>query len=343
MWTWRAIPLKALVTGGAGFIGSHLVDHLLGLGCEVVVLDDFSTGSMANLARSAGAVTVIRGSILDEAAVEAATDGCDTVFHLAAAVGVRTIVDRPLESLHKNLRGTETVLDAATRRGARLLLASSSEVYGKNTKDRLGEDDDRVLGSPLKSRWSYAAAKGLDELMAYCYWQRYGLRAVIVRPFNIVGPRQTGHYGMVVPTFVEQALTGRPLTVHGDGTQRRCFCAVDDIVPALMALATDERAHGRVFNLGSAEEVTIRELAERVVRVTRSRSPIVNIPYAEAYGPGFEDMARRAPDTTRARELIGFRPRTSLYEVIAAVAADRRARLPAAFAGGSGTHRAHVR
>ncbi|MEV0170612.1 NAD-dependent epimerase/dehydratase family protein [Streptomyces sp. NPDC050803] len=335
--------MKALVTGGAGFIGSHLVDHLLGLGHEVVVLDDFSTGSMANLARSAAAVTAIRGSILDEAAVEAATDGCDTVFHLAAAVGVRTVVDRPLESLHKNLRGTETVLDAASRQGARLLLASSSEVYGKNTKDRLGEDDDRVLGSPLKSRWSYAAAKGLDELMAYCYWQRHGLRAVIVRPFNIVGPRQTGHYGMVVPTFVEQALTGRPLTVHGDGTQRRCFCAVDDIVPALVALAADVRAHGRVFNLGSTEEVTVRELAERVLRVTGSRAPIVHVPYAQAYGPGFEDMERRMPDTTRARELIGFRPRTSLDEVIAAVAADRLARLREAVTGRNGRRRAHVR
>ncbi|MEU6354143.1 NAD-dependent epimerase/dehydratase family protein [Streptomyces sp. NPDC047072] len=334
--------MRALVTGGAGFIGSHLVDHLLGLGHDVVVLDDFSTGSMANLAGVADRVITVRGSILDETAVEEATDGCDTVFHMAAAVGVRTIVNRPLESLHKNLRGTETVLEAAVRHGARLLLASSSEVYGKNTKDGLGEDDDRVLGSPLKSRWSYAAAKGLDELMAYCYWERHGLRAVMVRPFNIVGPRQTGHYGMVVPTLVEQALTGRPLTVHGDGNQRRCFCAVGDVVPALVALVTDVRAHGRVFNLGSTEEVTIRELAKRVLRVTGTRGPIVHVPYEEAYGPGFEDMARRTPDTSRARELIGFRPRTSLDEVIAAVAADRRVHLHAGLRGADGRHRTDV-
>lgn len=316
--------MRTLVTGGAGFIGSHLVDHLLAVGHDVVVLDDFSTGSAANLVRAADAVTMVRGSILDEATVEQATKGCDTVFHLAAAVGVHTIVDRPLESLRMNLLGTETVLEAARRQGARLLLASSSEVYGKNAKDSLEEDDDRVLGSPLKSRWSYAAAKGLDELMAYCYWREHGLRAVMVRPFNVVGPRQTGRYGMVVPTLVGQALAGRPLTVHGDGTQRRCFCAVGDIVPALVALVMDDRAYGRVFNLGGTEEVSVRELADRVLRVTGSDSPVLHIPYERAYGPGFEDMARRMPDTTRARELIGFRPRTSLDEMIEAVAADRR-------------------
>jgi UDP-glucose 4-epimerase len=319
--------MKTLVTGGAGFIGSHLVDHLLALDHEVVVLDDFSTGSMANLARATNAVTMVRGSILDEAAVEQAAEGCDTVFHLAAAVGVRTIVNRPLESLRSNLLGTENVLEAARRHTTRLLLVSSSEIYGKNTKDRLDEDDDRVLGSPLKSRWSYAAAKGLDELMAYCYWREHGLRTVIVRPFNVVGPRQTGHYGMVVPTLVGQALAGRPLTVHGDGTQRRCFCAVGDLVPALVALVTDTRAYGRAFNLGGSEEVSVRELADRVLRVTGSHSDVVHVPYERAYESGFEDMARRMPDTARARQLIGFRSRTSLDEMIAAVAADLRGRL----------------
>ncbi|MBC2900026.1 NAD-dependent epimerase/dehydratase family protein [Streptomyces cupreus] len=319
--------MRMLITGGAGFIGSHLVDHLLALGHDVVVLDDFSTGSPANLVHVADAVTAVRGSILDEATVERVTKGCDTVFHLAAAVGVHTVVDRPLESLRMNLLGTGTVLEAARRHGARLLLASSSEVYGKNAKDSLNEDDDRVLGSPLKSRWAYAAAKGLDELMAYCYWREHGLRAVMVRPFNVVGPRQTGRYGMVVPTLVGQALAGLPLTVHGDGTQRRCFCAVGDIVPALVALAMEDRAYGRVFNLGGTEEVSVRELADRVLRVTGSDSPVVHIPYEHAYGPGFEDMARRMPDTTRARELIGFRPRTGLDEMIAAVAADRGGRV----------------
>ncbi|MFF5493581.1 NAD-dependent epimerase/dehydratase family protein [Streptomyces aquilus] len=316
--------MKALVTGGAGFIGSHLVEHLLAFDHEVVVLDDFSTGSAENLAAVADDVTAVSGSILDEDALDRAMDGCDTVFHLAAAVGVHTIVNRPMESLRRNLLGTQAVLEAARRHARRLLLVSSSEIYGKNTKDNLCEDDDRILGSPLKSRWSYAAAKGLDELMGFWCWREYGLGVVIVRPFNVVGPRQSGAFGMVVPHLVEQALAGQPLTLHGDGTQRRCFCAVADVVPAFVVLVEDERAHGRAFNLGSTEEVTMRQLAERVLRVTNSDSPIVHVPYDRAYEPGFEDMARRCPDTTRARELIGFRARTCLDDIIAAVAADQR-------------------
>ncbi|MFJ3669986.1 NAD-dependent epimerase/dehydratase family protein [Streptomyces sp. NPDC090106] len=315
--------MRALVTGGAGFIGSHLVEHLLGLGHEVVVLDDLSTGSADNLAAVADAVTVVDGSILDEDVLERATAGCDTVFHLAAAVGVHTIVNRPMESLRRNLLGTQAVLEAARRHCRRLLLVSSSEVYGKNAKDSLGEDDDRILGSPLKSRWSYAAAKGLDELMGYWCWREYGLGVVIVRPFNVVGPRQSGAFGMVLPHLVEQALSGLPLTLYGDGSQRRCFCAVGDVVPAFTALVQDERAHGQAFNLGGTEEVTMRRLAERVLRVTGSAGPVVHVPYDRAYEPGFEDMARRCPDTTRARELIGFRARTGLDDIIAAVAADR--------------------
>ncbi|MES5818005.1 NAD-dependent epimerase/dehydratase family protein [Streptomyces sp. RG80] len=316
--------MRALVTGGAGFIGSHLVEHLLGLGHEVVVLDDFSTGSAGNLAHVADAVTAVQGSILDEDALELATKGCDTVFHLAAAVGVHTIVNRPMESLRRNLLGTDAVLEAARRHAGRLLLASSSEIYGKNIKDNLDEDDDRILGSPLKSRWSYAAAKGLDELMGYWCWREYELGVVIVRPFNVVGPRQSGTYGMVVPNLVAQALHGRPLTLYGDGTQRRCFCAVGDVIPAFVALVQDERAHGQAFNLGSAEEVTMHQLAERVLHVTGSDSPIVHVPYDRAYEPGFEDMARRCPDTTRARELIGFRARTRLDDIIASVVAEQR-------------------
>jgi len=316
--------MKALVTGGAGFIGSHLVEHLLALGHEVVVLDDFSTGSARNLGGVADSVTAVPGSILDQGTLERATAGCDTVFHLAAAVGVHTIVNRPMESLRRNLLGTQAVLEAARHHAKRLLLVSSSEVYGKNTKDGLAEDDDRILGSPLKSRWSYAAAKGLDELMGYWCWREYGLGVVIVRPFNVVGPRQSGSHGMVVPHLVEQALSGQPLTLYGDGTQRRCFCSVSDVVPAFAALVQDERAHGQAFNLGSAEEVTMRQLAERVLYVTGSNSPIVHIPYDRAYEAGFEDMARRCPDTTKALRLIGFRARTRLDDIIAAVAADKR-------------------
>ncbi|MGI5193031.1 NAD-dependent epimerase/dehydratase family protein [Streptomyces sp. CA-288835] len=319
--------MRTLVTGGAGFIGSHLVDHLLALGHEAVILDDFSSGSGANLAPVADAVTTVRGSILDETAVEEATSGCDTVFHLAGAVGVHAIVNQPLESLRKNLVGTQTVLEAARRHGTRLLFVSTSEVYGKNSKVLLNEDDDRVLGSPLKSRWSYSAAKGLDELMAYCYWLQHGLRAVMVRPFNVVGPRQTSRYGMVIPTLVQQALAGEPLTIHGDGAQRRCFCAVGDVVPALVALVMNERAYGQAFNLGGSEEVCIREVADRVLRITGSDSPVVHVPYEQAYRSGFEEVPRRVPDTTRARELIGFRPRTSLDEVISAVVAHKRGRV----------------
>ena len=319
--------MKALVTGGAGFIGSHLVDHLLADGHEVVALDNLSTGTAANLAQVAGheRFTLVDASILDEPAVDKAMAGCDTVFHLAAAVGVHNIVDRPLESLRTNLGGTETVLEVARRHEARVLVASTSEVYGKNTKDRLAEDDDRILGSPLKSRWSYAAAKGLDELLAYCYWQQHGLRTTIIRPFNIVGPRQTGRYGMVIPNFVDQALAGAPITIYGDGSQRRCFCAVDDIIPALVTLVADERAHGEVFNLGGTEEVSIRELAERVRRLTGSASEIIHVPYEKAYGPGFEDMQRRMPDTRKAHDLIGFTPKVGLDELITAVAAHKHA------------------
>lgn len=318
--------MKAVVTGGAGFIGSNLTDHLLDQGHEVVALDDMSTGAAGNLASASAhpRFRLVEGSILDEELVDSVTEGADVVFHLAAAVGVHTIVDHPLRSLRTNLYGTEVVLDAALRNDCRLLLASTSEVYGKNDADGLHEDSDRILGSPLKSRWSYAAAKGLDELLAYTYGLEHGLRASIVRLFNIVGPRQTGRYGMVVPRFVGQALTGRPITIYGDGQQRRCFGSVHDVVPAIVTLATEPKAEGQVFNLGGREETTIRALAERVRELTGSDSEIVHVPYDEAYGPGYEDMRRRMPDTTRAHDLIGYRPSRDLDDIIRSIADSLR-------------------
>jgi UDP-glucose 4-epimerase len=317
--------MRAAVTGGAGFIGSHLVDHLLALGHEVVVLDDLSTGSMANLDRALGhpAFTFVEGSVLDEELVEDVVAPCDTVFHLAAAVGVHTIVDRPVESLRTNLHGTETVLAAAARHGRRFLFTSTSEVYGKNSADRLREDDDRILGCALKSRWSYATVKALDELLIYCRWRDQGLPAVIVRLFNVIGPRQTGRYGMVVPRFVDQALSGEPITVYGDGHQTRCFVQVGDVVAAMTRLVDQPRAYGAVVNLGGSEEISMADLAYLVRRVIGSASPVVHVPYEDAYGDGYEDVLRRVPDLTRARDLVGFTTRNGLPETIAEIATSR--------------------
>jgi UDP-glucose 4-epimerase len=330
--------LKALVTGGAGFIGSHLCEHLIGLGHEVVAVDDLSTGSASNLDAllTRREFSFVRGSILDETLVGKLVGGCDTVFHLAAAVGVKTIVDKPLESLSVNLRGTEIVVKAAVTRGARLMIASTSEVYGKNDADGLREDADPVLGSPLKSRWSYALAKGLNELVAHVYTERHGLPCVITRFFNVVGPRQTGRYGMVVPRFVAQALAGEPLTVFGDGRQRRCFGSVFDIVPAIERLIATPEASGRAVNLGGTEEVTIEELARRVIAICGSRSAIRHVPYHEAYGKGYEDVPRRRPDIGLARSLIGFEPSMRLDRMIASIvehARDRSRPLRAAVGG----------
>ncbi|CAM3072087.1 UDP-glucuronate decarboxylase [Prescottella defluvii] len=314
--------MKTTVTGGAGFIGSHLVEYLLRQGDEVVVLDDLSTGKLANLESVSGAAgfRFVEGSILDRDAVDSAVGGADRVFHLAAAVGVRLIVDSPLESLRTNIHGTETVLDACLDAGSTLLLASTSEVYGKNTSDALSEDADRILGSPLTARWTYAAAKGIDEAFAHAYWREFGLRVAMVRLFNTVGPRQTGRYGMVVPTLVGQALRGEPLTVFGDGQQTRCFSYVGDVVPAIVAIAEQPAAYGRAFNLGGAQEVSILDLAERVVEILGSDSAISLVPYEQAYASGYEDMRRRVPDNRRARELVGFEPTTRLDEIIARVA-----------------------
>lgn len=314
--------MRTVITGGAGFIGSHLTRHLLEAGDEVTVLDNFSTGTAANLAELSRdpRLTVVEGSVLDRSTVGQLILGADRVFHLAAAVGVRLIVEEPLAGLRTNLHGTENVLDACLDSGARLLLASTSEIYGKNTSDRLGEDSDRVLGSPLLSRWTYAAAKGIDESFAHAYWTQFGLSVAIVRLFNTVGPGQTGRYGMVVPNLVGQALRGEPLTVFGSGHQTRCFSYVGDVVPAMVRLDEEPRARGQAVNLGGAVEISINELALRVLHITGSSSRIVHVPYEQAYAPGFEDMQRRVPDNTLAHTLIGFEPSTDIDEVIARVA-----------------------
>jgi UDP-glucose 4-epimerase len=320
----RKSPMRCLITGGAGFIGSHLTEHLLlDLGHEVVVLDDLSTGSESNLAafRDHPRLRFVRGSICDADAVESCMAGVDAIYHLAAAVGVFTILGKPLESLRTNLNGTETMLEAARRHGVPILVASTSEVYGKNTADQLSEGDDRIIGSPMVSRWSYAEAKALDETMAFLYGQEWGVRTVTVRLFNTVGPRQSGRYGMVMPRFVTQAIAGEPITVFGDGQQIRSFCHVLDVVPALVALLEDDDAHGTVYNLGGCEPVSIATLAQKVIAATGSMSTVVKVPYEEAYDPGFEDMQRRIPNCARARDRIGFQPRYNLDEIISAVIA----------------------
>ncbi|RKT87704.1 UDP-glucose 4-epimerase [Saccharopolyspora antimicrobica] len=311
--------MRALVTGAAGFIGSHLVEQLLADGHQVVGLDDLSTGQLANLPVEHPDLRLVPGSILDEALVDEAMAGADVVFHLAAAVGAFVIQERTLQGLLTNVHGTENVLDAALRHGTRALIASTSEVYGKNTKVGLVEGDDRIIGSPLKSRWTYAEAKAIDESLTSSYVRELGLRAVIVRLFNTVGPRQTGRYGMVIPRLVGQALQGRPLTIFGTGKQIRCFCHVADVVPALIRLVQLDRAQGMAVNLGSTEQVSIEDLAARVIAMTGSASGTIHVPYEEAYGPGYEDMQRRVPDCSRARELIGFRPRRSLADIVRAV------------------------
>ncbi|MGH4014592.1 MAG: NAD-dependent epimerase/dehydratase family protein [Pseudonocardiaceae bacterium] len=321
--------MKALVTGGAGFIGSHLVEYLLNHGHEVLSVDDLSTGSLRNMVNLSArdGLRFVHGSVLDSNLMDELAADSDTIFHLAAAVGVKTIIDDPLGGLRTNLRGTENVLESASRHGARVLVASTSEVYGHNTSDALPEEAVRILGSPLTSRWSYAEAKAVDETLAYAYWRYRDLPTVIVRPFNIVGPRQTGRYGMVIPRFVEQALRGEPLTVHGDGTQTRCFCHVSEVVGALVALIEHPQAYGQVYNLGRPEEISIRHLAERVIARVESSSSIRYVPYSEAYPEGFEDMARRVPDVSRARALVGFDPRLGLDEIISSVVDDQLALL----------------
>lgn len=313
--------MRALITGGAGFIGSHLADRLLDRGDQVVMLDDLSTGRLTNIVhlRERSDAEFVLGSILNADLVDDVVSRVDAVFHLAAAVGVNLIVEKPLESLMTNIRGTETVFEKAHKYNKRILVTSTSEIYGKNTSDSLSEEDDRILGSPLRSRWSYSEAKAIDEILAYTYWREKGLEAVIVRLFNTVGPRQTGSYGMVVPRFVGQALRGLPITIFGDGSQSRCFCHVSDVVDGLIALSEHPQAFGRVFNIGGTDEISIADLAQRVIDLVGSTSPVEYIPYNVAYEEGFEDMDRRVPNISRAQEIIGFEPSFDLDDILRSV------------------------
>jgi UDP-glucose 4-epimerase len=321
--------MQVFITGGAGFIGSHLTERLLARGDRVVVLDDLSTGSPENLAAVAGAkgLTLRIGSALDPAAVAECVAACDVTVHLAAAVGVRLIIERPVHTIETNVKGSEVVLAAAAQRKQKVLLASTSEVYGKGTKVPFGEGDDLTLGPTVNSRWAYACSKALDEWLALAYWREQRLPVVVARLFNTVGPRQTGRYGMVLPNFAAQALKHEPITVFGSGAQSRCFGHVADAVEALVRLIDTEAAVGEVVNVGSDEEVTIEALAQRVKAAAQSHSPITHVAYGEAYAEGFEDMQRRVPDVAKLERLTGFRPRTPLSKTIEDVLADQRARL----------------
>ena len=319
--------VKVLITGGAGFIGSHLADRLLARGDRVVALDDLSTGRHGNIEHLLERTDFefVLGSILNVDLMDDLAGRVDAIYHLAAAVGVQLIVEKPLESLATNIRGSEVVFEKAHKYGCKVLVTSTSEIYGKNTSDRLHEDDDRILGSPLKSRWSYSEAKAIDEILAYTYWKEKGLETVIVRLFNTVGPRQTGSYGMVIPRFVTQAIRNEPVTIFGKGTQTRCFCFVGDIVDALPDLMEHPDAYGKVFNLGGTDEISMDELAHKIIALAGSTSTVRYISYEDAYEEGFEDMERRVPDITRAKELIGFSPTVGLDEIITQVIAEQRA------------------
>ena len=313
--------MRLLITGGAGFIGSHLAERLLDGRHEVSVLDNLSTGSIDNIAHLKGhpCFTYAVDSVTNEPLLAEMIDRSDVVFHLAAAVGVKLIVEQPVHTIETNVHGTEVVLKHANKKKKLVFIASTSEVYGKSTVVPFRESADLVLGPTEKHRWAYACSKLIDEFLALAYWREKRLPVVVVRLFNTVGPRQTGRYGMVLPTFVRQALAGKPITVFGDGTQSRSFTYVGDVVDALVALAFEPRAIGSVFNIGNTGEVTIGELATRVKEMTGSSSPIQLVPYDEAYEAGFEDMPRRVPDITKLRELVGYTPKVGLDDIIRAV------------------------
>jgi UDP-glucose 4-epimerase len=310
--------VKALLTGGAGFIGSHLAERLLADGHDVIVLDNLSTGSIDNIAHLKGTrgFSYAIDSVTNEPLLAELIDRSDVVFHLAAAVGVKLIVEQPVHTIETNVHGTEVVLKHANKKKKLVVIASTSEVYGKSTDVPFREGADLVLGATIKHRWAYACSKIIDEFLALAYWKEKKLPVIIVRFFNTVGPRQTGQYGMVLPTFVRQALLGHPITVFGDGTQSRSFTYVGDVVDALVALAQEPRAIGQVFNVGNTGEVTIADLAQRVKTMSGSQSLIQYVPYDEAYEAGFEDMPRRVPDISKLRELIGYEPKLCLDDII---------------------------
>lgn len=313
--------MRVLITGGAGFIGSHLSDAYLERGDEVYVIDDLSTGSIENIQhlKNHPRFHYTIDSVHNQPVVAELVDQCDAIFHLAAAVGVKLIVESPVRTIETNVHGTEVVLGLANKKKKKVLIASTSEVYGLSTEVPFREDGNLVMGATTKGRWSYACSKAIDEFLALAYWREKKLPTIIVRLFNTVGPRQTGQYGMVIPTFVKQALSGRPITVYGDGEQSRCFGYVGDVVGALVRLMDQPAAVGQVFNIGSNEEVTILHLAERVKQLTQSDSEIAFVPYDEAYEEGFEDMPRRVPDISKVNALVGFRPEMSLDGILRSV------------------------
>ena len=330
--------MRYLITGGAGFIGSHLADELIARGHRVHALDDLSTGSIENI-RHLKDLPDFRYTV-DSAAnaplVAELVDEADVVFHLAAAVGVELIVESPVQTIETNVHCTEVVLAQANKKKKPVFIASTSEVYGKSAQLPYREDGDLLLGPTVKGRWSYACSKAIDEFLAIAYWKERKLPTVLGRLFNTVGPRQTGRYGMVIPNFVRQALAEQPITVYGDGTQRRCFCHVRDVVTALADLMSREDAYGEVFNIGADEEVSILDLAHRVREAANSESEIVLVPYDEAYEEGFEDMARRVPDTAKIGRLLGWRPTKSLLEILADVVESRRVELQDLSSGRAG-------
>jgi UDP-glucose 4-epimerase len=318
--------MQILVTGGAGFIGSHLCEKLAEDGHKVTAIDDFSTGRASNLEKLKDSknFSMVEGSILNSSQLNPLIEESDYIFHLAAAVGVFNIVNNPIASLLTNIRGTENVLESAVKSGTPVFLTSSSEVYGKNISDSLKEGDDRVLGSPVTLRWSYSEAKAIDESLAYAYFVERKLETRIVRFFNTVGPRQLGAYGMVVPRFVKAAIANEPITIYGDGNQTRCFAHVFDVVDAVTAIAFADNTIGKVINIGNDFEISINDLARKIISETGSKSEIIYVPYSEAYGIGFEDMERRVPNIDLIKNLVGWQPRRDLTTMISDIATQMR-------------------
>ena len=313
--------MRYLITGGAGFIGSHLTQVLIDRGNQVTVVDNLSTGNLENLSDVLEKIKYINGDILEKNIMDKVVSECDYVIHLAAALGVLNIVNNPLSSLRTNLQGTEVILELADKHKKPVLVASTSEIYGKNEKIPLNEEDDRIIGHPLKSRWSYSEAKAVDESLAYFYYLENKLPIRIVRFFNTVGPRQVGHYGMVVPRFVSAALNNESLLVYGSGDQIRCFCHVDDAVRALLLVMDSEKSVGQVFNVGNNNQISIMELAKKVIEITGSKSSIEKIAYEKAYPEGFEDMQRRVPDISKIKKVLGWEPEINLDQIIKDIAA----------------------